>query len=261
MKPRRGTALMQPSQPIALIEMFGLATAGKSTITRMLSRRVEQVQFGCSLSRRRYTHYFLLRALTSGPGAVARLLFASGHDRNLAKARILLDVLYDVFGNAEGRVSALRRDNQPDPLALVFDLAGPLDLLSAIHPTMIDGGKAHAAPRWWRASLARWSNTLDVAVSLDAPDETLIGRVIDREKDHPLFHQLKDASSHDALHTMEIRRSVFQEILGGVGRGSARVLSFDTSQQSAEAIVEEIIQQCGLPRCSNSGERRPLGRR
>ena len=246
MNPRHETNPRQPTQGVALIEMFGPASAGKTTITRMLSRRVEQVQFGCSLPRRRYAHYFLLRALAAGPGPCAGLLLGSGQNRRLAKARILLDVLYDVFGSSQGRATALGRDRQPDPLALVFD-QGPLYLLSAIHPTMKDGDKLHDAPRWWRDSLARWSNTLDVVVSLDAPEETLIGRVIDREKDHPLFHRLKDASSHDALRTMEIRRSVFQEILNGVGRGSARVLSFDTSQQSAEAIVEEIIQQCELP--------------
>ena len=260
MNPRHETNPRQPTQGVALIEMFGPASAGKTTITRMLSRRVEQVQFGCSLSRRRYAHYFLLRALAAGPGPCAGLLLGSGQNRRLAKARILLDVLYDVLGDAQQRVDALRHDHRPDPMALVFD-QGPLYLLGAIHPTMRDGDKLHDAPRWWRNRLARWSNTLDVVISLDAPDETLIGRVIDREKDHPLYHRLKGASGPDALHTMEIRRSVFQEILNGVGRGSARVLSFDTSQQSAEAIVEEIIQQCGLPRCSNSGERRPLGRR
>lgn len=231
----------RPPSPGKLIEVFGPAAVGKSSITEALARRVDGYQFAYRLSKWRHAHRFLRHAVTCGPAVPCKLLFGSGGGRLRAKERVYLEVLYDVLKH---RTLPGRRAD--DAGGIFFD-QGPLHVISDLHPSNNELGELRAAPPSWYAQLKRWSNTLDVVVALDAPVDTIVQRVLDRKKDHRLYRWIKDLPSQDATRLIEAHVTTYQQMLDGLAGGTAQVLSFDTTQQSVEAITEAIINDCRMP--------------
>ncbi|MCH8921596.1 MAG: hypothetical protein IIA67_00430 [Planctomycetes bacterium] len=236
---------LQPASPGKLVEIFGPAGTGKSSVTEILMRRVDGYQFGYQLSKRRHAWRVLLRTLARGPAATGSLLFGSSGARRCAKRLVYLDVLYDVL-----KLRTLKNRSQDNQRGIFFD-QGPLHLICDLHPSNNEFGEPGVAAAWWHAQVARWSNSLDVVVVLEAPVETIIRRVLDRKKDHRLYCWIKDRTPQDAIRLMETHVAMYREALDVLAGGMVRVLSFDSTQQSAEAIAQEIIDRCGMPVLTN----------
>jgi thymidylate kinase len=110
---------------------------------------------------------------------------------------------------------------------LVFD-QGPLYTLAREplrHPRL---------RAWWEESLALWRALLDVVVWLDAPDDVLVERIEGREKEH----RYKGADG--AAAGLAADREVYGELLERL-EGGPRIMRFDTSRQSPDAITAAVL--------------------
>jgi thymidylate kinase len=95
--------------------------------------------------------------------------------------------------------------------------------------------------RWWRASLTRWLEGLDLVVMLEAPDEVLLQRVDQRghwflSGNHPQEEKIEFLTRY---------RRAFAEILGG---DSPIVLRFRTDETPVGTIATEVLSVIGSMR-------------
>jgi hypothetical protein len=119
----------------------------------------------------------------------------------------------------------------------IFD-HGPiyrLTLLREFGPEIV-----HSQPyaRWWARLLRRWTEALDMAIWLDAPNRALLDRIRARER----WHSVKDADDREADEFLSRHRTVLEEAIATVGRdGQVTLLRFDSSEEPLEDIVDTVL--------------------
>ena len=77
-----------------------------------------------------------------------------------------------------------------------------------------------------------------------APDQILVERIRGRDK----WHSVKDKSNPDSFKFLENWRQSLKQAYALISAGSdnPRILKFDTTKQSADEIIEEIIVASGM---------------
>jgi predicted kinase len=204
-----------------LVELVGLAGAGKTTIAPALQRLDPEIR---------------ARPRVSWPWHVAGVpplvpTFASLHWpfrgvlTNEMKSILRLRALYRVARNATGcRV-------------LLFD-EGPVYMLAR---TLVYGGKniqTRGFARWWRRAIAQWAATLDVIVWLDAPDEVLSLRIHSRPKWHPL----QGASDQMMAEFLRSYRQAFSRVLADLTAArQLQLWTVPTDRGSADLRARELL--------------------
>lgn len=92
--------------------------------------------------------------------------------------------------------------------------------------------------RWWTNLFSQWSATLDMIIWLDAPNVILLDRI--RGRDH--WHVIKEKCEREAYEFLTRYRTAMEQlIVRSVTDHQVALLRFDTSQQSTEQIVDEVL--------------------
>ena len=117
---------------------------------------------------------------------------------------------------------------------VVFD-QGPIYFLT--RPILLD----ERLGSWWQRTFDTWSSLLDAVVWLEAPDAVLLDRINARGK----LHRLKGSEDQAAFEVLAQGRRAHE---GAIARldGQAptpAILRFDTSERSADEIVDEVLEQ------------------
>jgi len=222
-----------------MIEVIGVAGSGKTTICRALTERCREVEVGIRLSRLRYVPRLAVHALKCSPTILAHDLRQGRDNWRQARLRIYLDTLHGVT----------RQVVRTSTRTILFD-QGPLFLLSVLYSSGNESSLSAIGNRWWRATLKRWSATLDVVIWLDAPDDLLIDRIRSRARNH----RCKTSTPEETRHFLANFRSRYQDILSRLAKyGGARAISVDTSRLSVDKVAEHIVSECRL--CSTQPQR------
>jgi shikimate kinase len=209
-----------------VIELVGVAAAGKSTLLRALAARSGRVAAGVPLPR-----HLQLRC---GAAHLARLL-PSWLGRS-ARGRFLSREELRGMGYVDGWWQELARGHQQDALTVLDH--GPVFRLTRLRvfgPPLVASAAFRA---WHERAVARWAALLDAVVWLDAPDDTLLERIETRSQ----RHLVKGAVDEEQRRFLERYRAGYEEILAELARagGPAR-LRFDTSRASADEIAERLL--------------------
>lgn len=116
---------------------------------------------------------------------------------------------------------------------------GPIFMVGMVQefgPQLVKGREfAH----WSKSAIAAWSDTLDLVLWLDAPDDTLVQRI--GLRDH--HHIVKGKPYREACDFLERCRLSFGRILSEIeALGRVKVLRFDTSVLEPNDIVKQFLQ-------------------
>lgn len=211
------------------IEIVGVAGSGKSTLTRAL-----RSGYGChvadSLHTRMPAHWpYIAHGI---PGLVP-LVAASARDRPLPSWEELKFVVYAAEWHRFLRAERLRHSQ-----AIVLD-QGPIFALACLEWGQKPFTRSARFETWLRRMVERWSLELDAIVLLDAPDETLLARIDDREQGH----DAKGAPLHEGLALLERHRDAYGRVLElSEGLGGLRLLRYDTATLPPAEIAAEVAK-------------------
>jgi shikimate kinase len=218
---------MQVQGGRTVVELVGLAGAGKSTLARELAGE-PAVQLGLPVTRVRSA---VAQAAAIAPFAVPYLRSVRGSawfTRDEVRGLGYLRAWQKTLTHPSAGPPCVVLDHGP-----LFRLAQ----LDALGPPV-----ASTAPfrRWWDATLDQWVGLLDVVVWLDAPEELLVGRIRSRDQ----RHVLRDADDDAARRFLGRYRASYERVLDRVRqRSPGAVLSLRTDVETPPVLALQVTQR------------------
>ncbi len=125
---------------------------------------------------------------------------------------------------------------------VVFD-QGPLYSLAKLRGAVAHRPMSERFGAWLEETLRLWGTTLDLVISLDAPDDVLLQRIRTRSKRH-VFGDLPEMDARAAI--ANDRVLIDGVIADAVHGGGLQVIRFDTDRQPIEEVVTQILAILGL---------------
>lgn len=213
----------RPANRPIVVELVGVAAAGKSSLLRALAERHPTVQAGLRPPKGRH----LAQALALLPTFLALHWPYRGL---LWKEMKRITYLRTLDRMLHGELP--RR-----PRAVVLD-EGPVYMLARLR---VHGGERILSPafeRWWRKALAQWAGTVDLVVWLDAPDPILMQRAQTRSQVHEL-QRLSDARAREFIASY---RRAYETVVGGLTEAAGpQVMRVRSDQASVDQLVARIV--------------------
>ncbi len=215
-----------------IVELAGLAGAGKSTIARAFQRQGEMFRVKDYPYYRRLEHapFFIRNGLALLPTLV-RLKREPGRwftRRELAWMMIV-----------SGWPRFFRRRSLKGDLVFLLD-QGAIFLLAQLYAFGPQCLQCIEAEKWWQKVFDRWAGVLDLVIWLDAPEKVLLERIRTRNESHVAKHW----SDAEALTFLRRYRTAYEQVLTAltVNRTGPRVLWLDTAQVGVEETMEQILR-------------------
>lgn len=220
--------LTTAERSLRLMELVGVAGAGKTSLSRALTQYNGRFVEGADLEVRRFGHmpYFLMNAILLLP----KLLHRSPNGRGLTREEIKMMVYLHGWHQVLRRKSSSAR-------VVVLD-QGPVFKLTWLRDYGPGNLQSRGLEVWWEDMLRRWATRLDLLIWLDAPDETLLNRIRSR----PYWHEVKDMSEQDGLRFLARHRRSYEEVISKLAIvGGPRVFRFNSSQKSVSEILARAL--------------------
>jgi hypothetical protein len=214
---------------LRIVEIVGVAGSGKSTLAGVLRTRYGW-QVADSLHTRTRAHWpYVAHGL---PGLLP-LVAASARDRPLLSWDELKLIVYVAEWHRFLRANAPRGSK-----TVVLD-QGPIFGLACLLWSGKPSTRSARFDEWLRRMVERWSLELHDIVLLEAPNETLLARIDDRERNH----EAKGLSVDAGLEVVARHRAAYARVLSlSESLGRPRVLRYDTSTTSTADIAAELVE-------------------
>ena len=215
-----------------ILEVVGPAGAGKTTLSRALSQRDEDIVLGPDIELRKVSHIpVFIRVISS-----SLPLFLDQHKSNRQPTLTeLKDIAY-----LEGWTQVLKRKPLSNNKIVLLDL-GPVFRMATLHefgPALFKSEESNA---WWHHLYKQWASTLDILIFLDTSDAILIERINTRTKKHGI----KGKSELETQKYLMRYRMSYKNVLGELSLcNGPTILEFDTSKISIEQVADEVLATC-----------------
>ncbi len=219
-----------------VVEIIGLAGAGKTTLCETLRRDGQHFQLSNFPDVHRIAHapFFVLNCARLAP-----LLLLPGvrRDRHLRKREFAwLSILY-------GWPSILKEELAATSKTIILD-QGPIYLLAELSesgPQFLNGNRYG---NLWRSINIRWAHTLDLIVWLDAQDEILAERIRGREQEHIV----KLASDNQICDFLRRFREAYRRIVATLSdsSGGPRVVRLDSGHADTSQLAARLYEEFGV---------------
>ena len=213
-----------------VIEIVGVAGAGKSTLAHRLSAEPGRYLAPFLDTRRRRHRRYIWRSLP----AVAPVLMRGAWNRPRISWRELKLVVY-----VASWPRYLSESWEPGQTGFVLD-QGPVYALGRLRALGKPFTQTPSFERWKHKMVGVWSRVLSHVVVLDAPDQTLIKRIGARADQH----EAKGLPSELGIEFLRRHRRAFEEIIGLVElAGGPTCLRVDSGLASAEELAMGVSKQ------------------
>jgi shikimate kinase len=226
---------IQQKSPL-IVELVGLAGAGKTTLSRALSQRDEKILVSADLELRKREHIpiFVGHAPFLLPVVLRPCPSSRWFTWDEIKAMVYL----------KGWPRVLRQQAMHTGTAILLD-HGPIFKLATLNEFGPERLKSQGFEQWWHSTFEQWAFTLDIVIWLNAPDNILVERINARNQ----RHAVKGKSEIEAFKFLIRYQTSYEQILAKLtAYGRPTLLQFDTSQASIEQIVDEVLVACNLKR-------------
>lgn len=217
---------------MTLVEVLGVAGAGKSTLTERLIDCDPNLVRGEFIHSRRLSH---LGHIVHGlPDFGRPYLSATSRKPRPSWADFKLMAYLTEWDRY------LSRRSEYENKVVVLD-QGPLYALVRLRAKELSPDGSTAFNRWWHDRLAAWTGLLNAVVWLDAGDEILMRRIDSRSQ----THVVKGEHEMEARAFLNRYRDLFTRVMSEVEEHDVEVLRYDTSRASASAIADDVITRLG----------------
>lgn len=210
-----------------VLELVGLAGAGKTTLEHALYARDTRIRLVDAPAKARYLPFLARRARL----CLSSLMWHHRRSRRLTLDEIKLIGYLEVWG------AHLRRDG-PTPGRVTVLNPGSVYWLAALREFAPPCFDRYSRGQWWDGMLNHWADVIDLAVWLDAPDSILLERVHSREQ----WHQAKAQPDGQVMERFGLLRTRYDDILTEMaGQADLEVLHFRTDQVAPERIADSVL--------------------
>jgi deoxyadenosine/deoxycytidine kinase len=217
-----------------IMELVGLAGAGKTTLAQALSQRDKRIRVAADIELRRREHIpiFVRHAPLLLPVFLRRDRLSRWFTWDEIKAMVYL----------KGWPSVLSQQTPRDGKVILLD-HGPVFKLATLNAFGPEKFKSQYFEGWWNSMFKQWACVLDMVILLDAPEALLVERINSRNR----RHAVKGKSKEEASEFLARYRASYEQILAELrARGKPMLIHFDTSQVSVAQIVDEVLVHLGL---------------
>lgn len=212
-----------------IVEIVGLAGAGKTTLSRLMSQQKGRILIGPELELRKINHIPIFAA--QAPSLLPVLFQSCPTSRWFTWDEIKAMA----YLNGWPRVLDQQATNQNVTILLDHGPIFKLATLNAFGPERL---KKQSAEKWWKNMFEQWANTLDMIVWLDAPDTILRDRINKRVQKHIV----KGKTQQETERFLATYRKSYEQILAALKSYSGPTFhQFDTSSNPIENVVDEIL--------------------
>jgi shikimate kinase len=224
---------IKPSLPL-IMELIGPAGSGKTTLSRALSQRDDDIVIGPDIELRKVSHIpVFIRSISS---SVPLFLHQRKSNRQPTWTE-LKDIAY-----LKGWPQVLRKRSSNTGKVILLD-QGPVFRMATLHEFGPESLKGEASQPWWLHLYEQWASTLDILIWLDTSDAILMERINARTKKH----DIKGKPELQAQQFLMQYRKSFNAVLSKLkSYNGPTILQFDTSKISIEQIADEILAACKL---------------
>ncbi len=217
-----------------IVELVGLAGAGKTTLSRTLSQRDEKIRVAADLKLRNKEHLLLFA------GHIPSLLPLFLRHSQPSRWFTWDEIKAMVYLKAWPRVLRQEASNGETLILLDHGPVFKLATLDAFGPKRV---KNQGFDQWWHSMFVQWTSTLDMVIWLNAPSRILVERINTRNQ----RHAVKGKSEPEANKFLAHYLASYEQILANLAAyEKPTLIQFDTSQASIEQIVDEILVRCNL---------------
>lgn len=217
-----------------VVEIVGLAGAGKSTLSHALKRTNASV---------RLCNFPDVRKISDAPFFLWNGLQISLALRNLEReqSRKLSRREFAWLSILNGW--PVRLQKEPRDQFIVLD-QGPVYLLTELSEFGPEFLRIESAERFWQRLHSRWAGALDAIIWLEAADADLLKRIRTRDKEHVV----KNKSDQAMLAFLNLYRRAYERVILKLTmtHSDLKILRFDTSRLSAEETVNQLTLELGL---------------
>lgn len=211
-----------------IIELVGLAGAGKTTLAHALSQSGENIHVDDDLALKKRAHMPIFAGSVPHllPLVLRRDQRSSGFTWNEIKAMAYL----------KGWPPFLRQQNSANRTILLDH--GPLFKMATLNAFGPEKLQSTRFDKWWQSTFKQWADALDMIVWLHAPQKMLLERINARNQ----RHAVKGKSELEAAQFLARYQTSYDQVLAKIELyGGPKIIRFDTSQVPIEHIVEEIL--------------------
>ncbi len=222
----------RPAGERLVVELAGLAGAGKSTISRALLRQGQWIRLEVHPYFRQLKQLsFFLRG---GLALLPTLIQLKGERGRWFTRRELAWMMI-----VAGWCRSFERRPLERGVVHILD-QGAIYMLAQLYAFGPERLQCIKAEKWWRKVFDRWAGALDLVIWLDAPENILLKRI--RARSEP--HLVKDWPDSEALVLLRRYRMAYEQVLTelAVSRAGPRVLWLDTAQTSVAETMEQVLQ-------------------
>lgn len=215
-----------------LVELVGLAGAGKTTLEQVISQRDQEIQAVFPPHKARYVPFLINTAFLWLPIYLRQYR----HSRWFTWKEIRLMAYLQVWPRY------LRRQIPRHSKVAVLN-PGSVYWLAALRELGPPITTSQLYKRWWNSMLGQWATLLDMVIWLDSPDRILLERIHTRDE----WHEAKEQPQQETLQRFARLRTCYREITSTMTANCGpRVLRFRTDQSSPDQIADRVLAVLNL---------------